>query len=54
MFFEPSEYADSSLAPACDLETALYVVTRSDGIVLTADRISDEAIKKIRKDLRKL
>lgn len=52
--FEPSEYPDPSLAPACDLETALYVVTGGDSVTLTADRISDEAIKEIRKDLRKL
>lgn len=52
--FEPSEYPDPSLAPACDLVTALYVVTGSDGVMLTAGCISDEANKQIRKDLRAL
>lgn len=52
--FEPSEYPDPSLAPECDLETALYAVTGSAGVMLTPDRISEEVIKEIRKDLRKL
>jgi Protein of unknown function (DUF3293) len=52
--FEPSEYPDPSDAPACDLETALYVVTGGDGVFLTADCISEEAIEEIREDLQKL